>query len=711
IGAVRRGTGGALLVVGEGGIGKSRLVRELRAAFEAGGDDGRWLHARCASYGEDVPYRPVRALLLDWLRAGGDGAPAQRLRAACRDVLGDDAEGVEPFLLALLDEPGEDGPVLAPEGVQARTVAAVAALLGALAARGPLVVTLDDLHWADPSSLELLDSLLELTDDAALLLVLSARPERDHGSWGLRERALRDLPHRAHELSLDVLAGDDDRALLDALVGRGALPPTLERRILERAEGNPFYLEETVRSLLETGALARTADGWRLDPEAEVEVPETVEKLVLSRIDRLGPDRHAVLSAAAVLGRQFDLPVLERVMDGNDPRPALRDLQRLELVREGRRWPVPEYSFRHSLIQEAAYGALLRRHRQELHRRAAAAIAEVHAAALDDQAGVLARHHHEAGDLEQAYALHGRAADAALRIHAQEEALEHLDGALSAAAALGRGPEDAEVRRLFARRGGVRYAAAGDFEGSTADLRTSARGARAAGDAALEVEALLSLSGTLRRSDWAAAVEAMDEAVAVARSLGDPAVLAGALARQSITHANLLRLETAQAVGEEALQTAAGTDDPRARIAALDALKLTALMLGDLPRLDALCGELLELLDNLASAPETADGPGLLPRVYRAWALQESAFVPAGAGRWEDAEGRLRAGLDLVERDGYVTYKPLFLDTLARLRRGAGDLAGALAAADEGAELARRRGNHEWRAWPEATAGWALLGA
>ncbi|MDX6696981.1 MAG: hypothetical protein QOE65_378 [Solirubrobacteraceae bacterium] len=706
--AVRRGTGGALFVVGEGGIGKSRLVRELRERFASPGAGGRWLQARCASYGQDVPYDAVRSLLLDWLRPGGDGEPAQRLRAAARELLGDAAAEAEPFLLALLDEPGAGGPDLAPEGVQARTQEAVTALVFALAARGPLVVAVDDLHWADPSTLDVLDALLELTDESALLLVLSARPERDHGAWALRERALRDLPHRAREVRLDVLAGDDDRALLEALVGRGALPADLERRILDRAEGNPFYLEETVRALLDAGALERTARGWRLADGAQVEVPETVEKLVLSRIDRLDPAAHDVVSAAAVLGRQFELPVLERLADGADVRPSLRALQRLELVREGRRWPVPEYSFRHSLIQEAAYGALLRRHRQELHRRAAAAIVEVHGEDAEDQAGVLARHHHEAGDLEAAYALHGRAAEAALRIHAQEEALEHLDGALSAAAALGRGPEDAEVRRLFGRRGGVRHVALGDVEGAAADWSTAARGARAAGDRRLEVEALLHLAGAQRMWDWAEASATMAQGVAVARESGEATVLVDALGRQCIAQSNLLRLDTALELGEEALRVASASGGPSERVVALDGLKLAALMLGDLPRLDAHCRELLGLLDQLEADSSLGRYE---PLFYRAWTLQEWSYVAAGAERWDEALARIAEGGEIVERLGSVTFMAMFLESRARVRRARGDVAGALADADAAVEHARRRANHEWQSWAEATAGWALLDA
>ena len=176
----------------------------------------------------------------------------------------------------------------------------------------------------------------------------------------MKESAARELAHRTREIALEALSGDVGRELLYALVGAGTLPAEMERRILEPAEGNPFFLEELVRSLVDAGALVRGGEGWRFDHEVEVEVPPTVEKVILARIDRLQPDAHDTLMAASVLGRQFGLPLLEAVSgsDGDVSR-SLLELQRLDLVRESRRWPEPEYRFKHVLIQEAAYRTLV----------------------------------------------------------------------------------------------------------------------------------------------------------------------------------------------------------------------------------------------------------------------------------------------------------------------------------------------------------------
>src|SRR5204862_223583 len=166
-----------------------------------------------------------------------------------------------------------------------------------------------------------------------------------------------------------------DRELLAALVGAETLPPELERRLLARAEGNPFYLEELVRSMVEAGALRREDGGWSFDPEVPVEIPETIEKVILARVDRLSPSARELLGVAAVLGRQFPVAVLGAVAAEAEPIEApLRELQAAELMREGSRWPVPFVAFKHTLIQEATYRGLLRRRRQELHLAAVEAL-------------------------------------------------------------------------------------------------------------------------------------------------------------------------------------------------------------------------------------------------------------------------------------------------------------------------------------------------
>ena len=207
------------------------------------------------------------------------------------------------------------------------------------------------------------------------------------------------------------------------MIGGLELAPQMERRILEPAEGNPFFLEEIVRSLVDAGALVHEDDGWRFDHEIEVEVPPTVEKVIVARIDRLDPGARDALLAAAVLGRSFGLSHLESVADDDDIGRALVELQRLDLVREGRRWPEPEYRFKHVLIQDAAYRTLAKARRGALHRRAAAWLEARYAGREDEVAGLLAHHWLAAADEDKAVAYLARAGDRARREYALDEAV------------------------------------------------------------------------------------------------------------------------------------------------------------------------------------------------------------------------------------------------------------------------------------------------
>ena len=319
--AVRTGLGRAALIVGEPGLGKSRLIAEWEAAVarQPSGQSMHWAEGRCLSYGQKLPYH-LLADLLRSLLGTPRGAEDSEVQAA---LLAQDGElGAEtyPSLAHLLSLPLE-GPALEhirlldAAALQAHYLAALRRLLGALARRRPLVLVLEDLHWADPSSVELLVRLLPLAQSAPLLFCLITRPDRDAPGWRLAVAAREEMGAGLTELTLSTLSEADTRQLVSNLLKVEALPEPMRRIILGKAEGNPFFVEEVIRMLIDRGVVVRHGDHWMVGQEIEhVDIPDNLQGLLLARIDRLPDDVRHTLRVAAVIGRQFPVRILAEVL-------------------------------------------------------------------------------------------------------------------------------------------------------------------------------------------------------------------------------------------------------------------------------------------------------------------------------------------------------------------------------------------------------------
>ena len=311
------------------------------------------------------------------------------------------------------------------ESIQSRTFEVFFELVCKLADEEPLCLVFEDLHWADEATLELLESILGMTDETSVALFFVYRAEREHGSWRLGELARQRYPHRYREIEVRPLPADSSRVLVSNAAD-GELPESVAELLAERSGGNPFFLEEAFRDLVERGVLERRNGGWELAvSEDELSIPAVVQGTLQARLDRLDRQTRDVLSIAAVIGRTFGLPLLERLVDRDQLMQALTDLQRLDLIVEKRRRPNPEYRFRHGLVQEVAYASLVDTQRRKLHKRVGEALEEIYKESPEEAYGLLARHFEEADEPEKAVDYLLKAGDAARAVYADKEALEH----------------------------------------------------------------------------------------------------------------------------------------------------------------------------------------------------------------------------------------------------------------------------------------------
>jgi class 3 adenylate cyclase len=393
-GALKKGVGQIVFLTGEAGLGKSRLISELHTWLDgerptgASATPGRerlpdpaWFEVSAVSYETAQPYSLIQRLFRQILAAGESDSPEQtrqRVDSLAAQLPEDERAalvGVAKSLLGLQAAGG--GSPLQGEGFKGQLYVVTAALVRRLASRRPLLLVCDDLHWCDPASAALLAHLFPLTGELPLILLFASRPDRDTPGWGLRKSAGDSQALRYTEIVVRPLTAGESSKLVDSLLTISDLPRQLRARILDKSDGNPFFVEEVVRSLIESGSVIQSEDGlhWRAgDAEAAIDIPGNLLALLTARMDRLEDEVRRVLQLAAIVGRSFAYRILERVAgDGEGPESELEwklnTLQHADLIREAARLPELEYAFRHSLTQEAAYLTILRRQRQSYHQR------------------------------------------------------------------------------------------------------------------------------------------------------------------------------------------------------------------------------------------------------------------------------------------------------------------------------------------------------
>ncbi len=429
---VRGGQGAFVLICGEAGIGKSRLIQELRRRVPPA--SGLKLQCQCWSQFSHSAFRPIIEMLQHLLRLSPSREPRRnliRLRKQL-EMAGLSAEKVG-LIASFLSLPVDEASLhlkLSRQRQKEMTFEALTDLLLCMAAQRPVLAIIEDLHWADPSTLELLSYLLERVEPARIGVVISTRPDFQP-AWGTRKTL--------HKVVLERLPAAMTAALVRETPGGRALPPETVEQLVEKTDGVPLFVEELTRMVL-----ARAPAGASSHGPPAMTIPVTLNELLLTRLDMLSPRQKALAQLCAVVGRSFPLALLV-MLTGSKEEALLRDLrdlgdagllQHMEEARE------PAYQFRHALLQEAAYQSLLRKTRRRYHGRIAQALASQFPAIAEGQPELLAHHFTEAGQVEQAIGYWARAGELASRRSANLEAVSHLTQALT----LLRGLPDASER-------------------------------------------------------------------------------------------------------------------------------------------------------------------------------------------------------------------------------------------------------------------------
>jgi class 3 adenylate cyclase/tetratricopeptide (TPR) repeat protein len=445
LGELKRGVGRIVFVLGEAGLGKTRLIMEAR---KSDGDvaEGKvtWIEAVSLSYDANQAYGLIQRLIR---QMGGPAADdplpvmKQKLEASAELLPAEDRARVlrvfeTLFGLTPAGAAGMDGETFKDDVLDAMRV-----WWRHRFARRPAVLVFDDLHWCDAASTELLHGLMPLVDETPILFLCAMRGERTAPAWQIKANADEQFGHRYTELNLRPLSEQDSNELLNRLLGNPTLPGALRQGILDKSGGNPFYIEEVVRALIDEGALVSQevpADGktirrWSATTEAaDFAIPDNLQALLAARLDRLEEATRATLQLASVIGRSFYHRVLEAVDEANaNLDQQLGTLMRMDLIREAARVPEVEYAFRNPLTQEAVYQTILVKRRREFHQRVALAMESIYVDRLDAMSGLMAHHFALADDHPKAIEYLRKAARQAVELFAYEDAVRNLRSALN----------------------------------------------------------------------------------------------------------------------------------------------------------------------------------------------------------------------------------------------------------------------------------------
>ena len=714
----KAGRGQVVGIVGEPGVGKSRLLYEFRESLE--GDSLIWVVGRCLPYGQTTPYLPLLESLCANFQIDEDDNALQ-LRQKLREGVRRLDPGLEhllPILGELFGLPAEDESLkyLDPKEKRQRTFEAVRTLTVAGAQRRPHVVIVEDLHWIDRSSEDYLAFLIESVAAVPLLVLTTHRP-----SFAVRWA---DKTYYT-QVPLGLLTREATEEMVAALLGTRDLPPELLRVVREKAEGNPLFIEEMTNSLLERGILVRNNGGLQWVGDVRVEIPATIQDIIRARIDRLEEPVKRTVQTAAVIGREFGVRLLTRISEmAEEVERYLETLKHVELIHEKRFFPELEYIFKHGVTQDVAYQSLLAQRRKDIHGAIGRAIEHLYPDRLEEQAPILAHHWARSDNQPKSVEYALMAGDGAARLYANTEATAYYEQALASARAQPASPEAHRAEIDATLRLASVALTREHFERDLTNLKRSEGLAERLEDQPRRSRILYWLGRTHYTSATPdVAIEYGRQALEVAERLGEEPILAppvNLLGRihwmrcefaeaceflaRSVEQMHRLgnQVEEATAAGMLSIAHALSGHFPLAEEAAERGVRI-AEVIGHLPTLAACLqyrgqtqlhrGNWRRALPDYERGLEMARKSGDLFRVYLLRGNLGWAYVVAGD--YAQAEEELGRGIRMADQLGTQFFLSTLVSCLAECRLAGGHVGDALRLSREAIALATE-GNSPW---------------
>ena len=649
------GRGQVVSVTGEAGLGKSRLVAEMRLHATQTDEPGAcWIEGHCLSYTESESYRPfIEAIRqMAGMKPGDTKVESwNKLHSAVEALVPPDrVPQVLPYLARFVGLPIEGSDemrYLDAEALQRQTFIAIRMFVEAYAssvrtsnavyaefARGPFVLVLEDIHWIDQASVSLLTYLLPLVNRVPLMLLLLYRPERTGRCWEVHQKVDREFAHCATVIALQPLSAFDSRQLLDNLIQIERWPAPVRDLIVDRAEGNPLYLEEILRALIDDEVLARDDCGtWRVaDGPGPVGVPDTLQGVILARIDRLDPLCREIVDIAAVIGRDFSFDLLACLCpcDREQLDYAVVRLQQHDIVHETQRTPELLYTFKHAMVREACYGRLADHTRRPYHRQIAAYLEKersIGRTEAERNYALIAHHAFIGHDWSRAFLYHRLVGQRDKARYANREAIEALGKALYSA-------EHIDAAETTSERGAVHQdlgellTVTGEYDGAKVHLERARAMAAEQGDRVAEALSCRGMAYVDQyRGDLPAALRWAEQGLAVLEGVGtDVAEAAELLMIAGLVNARLGNRGAALEQSQRSMRIARQLDDVRVLARACNLLGYVSHMGGQVADAARYTEQALDLYR------EVQDVGG------QATAHNQVANVYYYTGQWREAE-------------------------------------------------------------------------